>query len=86
MYRIRVWDNFHYQDEDEAYWLREEFATEEAAVERAKAIVYESCKDVKFDLAQYLIFGEDPLVISPPGIPRVAFSGREYAREICQTD
>ena len=83
MYRIRVWDNFHYQDDDEAYWLQEEFETEAGAVERAKAIVYESCRDVGFDLAKYLMFGDDPLVISPADLPRVKFSGRDYAREIC---
>lgn len=83
MYRIRVWDNFHYQDDDEAYWLQEEFETEEEAVARAKQIVYESCKDVGFELAQYTMFGDDPAVFGPPDTPRVKFSGREYAREIC---
>jgi hypothetical protein len=85
VYRIRVWDNFHYQDDEEAYDLPETFEHETLAIARAKAIVEESCGAHGYDFALYCMFGEDPLVLSPEGKPRVAFSGRSYAEALCQT-
>ena len=41
-YRIRIYDNYHYQDEDEAYDLGETFATRDAAISKAREIV-DSC-------------------------------------------
>ena len=79
-----MWDNFHYMDDEEAYWVAREFATAEEAVAHAREIVYRSCADVEFDLSTYLGFGEDPLVIGPPGVPRVEFSARRYAAEVCR--
>lgn len=82
-WRIKVYDNFHYMDEEEAYWLEEEFLDEESAVARAQSIVLECCRDANFDFQQYAAFGDDPLVVSPSDHPRCEFSGRDYARVVC---
>ena len=71
-------------DDEEAYWVGREFATADEAVAHAREIVYRSCAEVGFDLTTYLGFGEDPVVIAPPNAPRVEFSARSYAEEVCR--
>ena len=85
-YEIRVMDNFHYMDEDEAYTLRE-YRTAEEALTKCKAIVddfLENCTgqhDTVEDLYHsYTMFGEDPRIIACNGAPEVNFSGWGYAK------
>ena len=82
-YRVTIADNFHYMDESE-YVDGGEFATYDAALAQAKAIVDESLRstwqagDAPDDLmARYTMFGDDPF-IAPAEAPR--FSARAYAR------
>lgn len=82
-WRVKVYDNFHYADEEEAYWLKEEFPDEASAVARAQEIVTECCIEAGYDLATYLGFGDDPIVVAPVGEPSCPFSAREYARQLC---
>lgn len=82
-WRVKVYDNFHYMDEEEAYWLKDEFPDEASAVARAQEIVKECCVDVAYDLATYLGFGDDPMVVAPEGHPRCSFSARDFARALC---
>ena len=83
-YRVRVWDNFHYMEEEEAYDLAETFPTAEAAIAAAKGIVERSCAEVDYDYSTYTGFGEDPGVIAPPGAERVDFSAWNYAQQVCE--
>ena len=82
-YRVFVDDNFHYMDEEEAYFLSEVFSDEASAVSRAKGIVEECCADVKYDVSTYKGFGDDPLVVPPDGHARSGFSAWSYAEEVC---
>jgi len=89
-YKVFVDDNFHYQDEDERYFLGE-FETLDAAISACRKIVDESLTgsfepgmtaDALF--GTYTSFGDDPFIV---GITPPAFSAWEYARqrsaEIC---
>ncbi len=80
-FRVRVWDNFHYMDDEEAYDLGE-FDTYEEALEAAKRIVEESVRHHGYDNAQYTMFGEDPGILGPK-TDHPLFSARDYARELC---
>jgi hypothetical protein len=87
-YHVRVYDNFHYMNEDEAYDLGP-FATAEEALEVAREIVRDSvrsvaegCTTVAEVMSQYKSFGDDPVVI---GSPSVQFSGWSYAKEFATT-
>jgi hypothetical protein len=82
-YNVRVYDNYHYMDEDEAYDLGP-FETAEEALEVARQIVRESvrsmaegCTTVDEVMSQYKSFGDDPVVI---GSPSVQFSAWSYAQ------
>ncbi len=85
-YEVRVWDNFHYMNEDEAYTLSG-FNTAEDALAKCKAIVdghLEDCAkqhDTIDAIYQcYTMFGEDPVMIARNGAPNVEFSGWNYAK------
>jgi hypothetical protein len=93
-YHLRVYDNFHYMDESEAY-DHGQFGTYEEALTAAKAIVDEFFKQnwksgIAPDdlLGQYSQYGEDPVILpdEPGGHER--FSARTYAGtsavEICR--
>jgi hypothetical protein len=87
-YRVRVYDNYHYMDEGEAYDLGP-FETAEEALEVARQIVRESvrsvaegCTTVGEVMSQYKSFGDDPVVI---GSPSVTFSAWDYARTYATT-
>jgi hypothetical protein len=87
-YHVRVYDNYHYMDEDEAYDLGP-FETAEEALEAARQIVRESvrsvaegCTTVGEVMSQYKSFGDDPVVI---GSPTVQFSAWNYAQAFATT-
>jgi len=83
-YTVRVWDNFHYMEEDEAY-NHGTFETYEEALAAAKAIVEESlsgCVPITGNAEElyerYVMFGDDPGIMGPPGTPH--FSAWTYAK------
>jgi len=82
-YVVRVWDNFHYMQESEAYNAGE-FATYEEAVAAAKVIVERSMAEFKNRLEEWLMFGDDPGIICPEGTNHPTFSARDYARELAE--
>lgn len=83
MYRIRVYDNFHYMDEDCTYLDPKEYPTMEAAIAAAKKSVEEQCEQYGYDISLYRGFGDDPSVVGhPEGV--VVFSGWKYAEELCR--
>lgn len=91
-FHLRVYDNFHYMDESEAYNYGEFQTYEEALIEAKKIIdnFFEHCwkSGVKPDdlIVQYCLFGEDPRIVPTPN--GRYFSAREYARtsavEVCR--
>ena len=91
---LRVYDNFHYMDESEAY-NHGQFETYEDALIAAKAIVDEFFEQnwergIKPDylLAQYSLYGEDPVILAGEHAENKSFSARTYAStsavEICR--
>jgi hypothetical protein len=81
-YTVFVDDNFHYMDESERYKLGE-FSSCAEAITACQQIVDEfllhsrgECDDL---LATYLMFGDDPFIITDD--PNCKFSARDYARE-----
>jgi hypothetical protein len=81
MFVVRVWDNFHYMDEGEAYDAGT-FATYEEALAAAKRIVELSVAEFDYDYEKYVFFGEDPGIIGEP--KGELFSAREYAKRVCE--
>ncbi len=93
-YHLRVYDNFHYGDESEAY-DHGSYPTYEAAVIAAKAIVDEFLNQnwkpgIEPDdlLSQYSLYGEDPVILPNEPGEHERFSARKYAEgsvaEICR--
>jgi len=93
-YHLRVYDNFHYMDESEAY-DHGQFGTYEEALIAARAIVDEFFKQnwksgTKPDdlLGQYSQYGEDPVILPDEHGGHERFSARTYAStsaaEICR--
>ena len=90
-YNLKVYDNYHYGDESEAYnhgW----FDTYEEAENEAKAIVNEFLehnwsRGINPDIliAQYCLYGEDPVIMPAENTACRKFSGRDYANEIAET-
>jgi hypothetical protein len=87
-YKVRVWDNFHYGDDDESYEAGI-YDTYEQAVEAAKLIVQRSLRDeYKGGMTpdqlygQYTDFGDDPSVYPEP--PSTHFSAWGYAKSMCK--
>lgn len=85
-YIVRVYDNFHYMDEDEAFDLPA-LASAEEALARCKAIVDRSLQELRCEgmsadalYTRYQMFGDDPVVIASGGAPDVFFSGWCYAQ------
>lgn len=92
---LRVYDNFHYQDEDEAY-ENGQYDTYEQAIVGAKSIVDRFFREnwkpgMKPDdlLVQFSLYGEDPIILpNEPGENEI-FSAHTYAGlrvvEFCKT-
>jgi hypothetical protein len=90
-FHLRVYDNFHFADEFEAYNFGE-YETYEDAIIAARAIVEEffvhhwkrgmTAESLLQGHAQY---GEEPIILpSEPG-ENICFSARTYANEIAET-
>ena len=84
-YEVYVDDNFHYMDESERYKLGT-FETCQEAIAACMKKVDESLeeayeKGMSFDklIESYVMFGEDPFIISKD--KTCFFSGRDYARK-----
>ncbi len=90
-FNLRVYDNYHYADESEAY-NHGLYDTYEEAEIAAKAIVNKSLEhnwsrgmNPDILIAQYCLYGEDPVIITAENPASRKFSGREYANEIAKT-
>ena len=86
-YSVYVDDNFHYMDESERYKL-DTFETCEDAVKACMKIVdefledgYKAGKNFEELMKEYLLFGEDPFIVSSD--KTCFFSARDYARKRC---
>jgi len=89
-FHLKVYDNFHYGDESEAY-DHGHFNTYEEAVAGAKAIVDEFLEfnwkpGVTADhlIGQYCLYGEDPVIFPNEPGELEPFSGRRYANEVAE--
>jgi guanosine-3',5'-bis(diphosphate) 3'-pyrophosphohydrolase len=90
-YNLKVYDNYHYADESEAYnhgW----YDNYEEAEIAAKAIVNEFLEHIwargmnpDILIAEYCLYGEDPVIISAENPGSRKFSGRDYANEFAET-
>lgn len=81
---LKVYDNFHYQDESETF-LRGPYPSGRHALSEARSIVDASrrkerrhSQSVEQLLSRYRSFGEDPVVLGPG---EVEFSAWDYAAE-----
>ena len=86
-YHLRVYDNFHYGDDSEAYDYGQ-YDSYDLALTAAKKMVESSLRHeykpgmTKDDLlVSYLFYGEDPIIV-PNKSDRERFSARDYANEI----
>ena len=93
-FHLRVYDNYHYMDESEAY-NHGQYNTYHDAIIAAKAIVDEFLVDnwksgISPDdlIGQYCIYGEDPIILPNEHGEHERFSARTYAGisavEICR--
>ena len=89
-YKLKIYDNLHYMDDEEAY-LHGSFNSYEAALAAAKKIVeefinsnYEKGFKPEDLTSQYKMFGEDPVVINPLGEVQ-KFSAWNYAEEYAKS-
>jgi guanosine-3',5'-bis(diphosphate) 3'-pyrophosphohydrolase len=85
-YQLRIYDNFHYMDESEAYDSGE-FETYEEALNAAKKIIDDYlAKNWRPGITeselieQYTSFGEDPMIIPVENDKHERFSAWEYAK------
>ena len=86
-YHLRVYDNYHYGDDSEAYDYGQ-FETYDLALIAAKKEV-ESCLRHEYKrgmseeelLVSFAFYGEDPIII-PSEPDKERFSARDYAHEI----
>lgn len=90
-YHLRVYDNYHYSDESEAY-NHGEYDTYEEAEIAAKAIVDEFLvhnwtrgKNPDILIAEFCMYGEDPVICPADNPAGRKFSGRDYVNEIAET-
>lgn len=90
-YNLKVYDNFHYADESEAY-NHGSYDTYEEAEIAAKDIVNEFLEqnwsrgmNPIILIAQYSLYGEDPVIVPAENPAGRKFSGREYANEIAES-
>ena len=93
-FHLRVYDNYHYMDESEAY-NHGKYNTYEDALIAAKAIVDEFFEEnwkrgINPDdlIGQYSLYGEDPVILPNEPGKQERFSARTYANtsaaEICR--
>lgn len=91
-FQLKIYDNFHYMDEDETY-VTGNFDTYDDALAAAKKIVDDflykellAGRPLAELYETYVSYGEDPDILgdTPEGIER--FSAWTYARQRCQSD
>ena len=89
-YHLRVYDNYHYGDESEAYDYGD-YNTYEGAESAAKAIVNEFLehnwsrgKTPGMLMAEYGLNGEDPIILPADNPSGKNFSARTYADEVVE--
>ena len=93
-FHLRIYDNFHYGNESEAY-DHGQYDSYDEAVKGAQGIVVESLEHlwepgISSDklMAQYCLFGDDPAVLPDERESQERFSARTYAStvadEICR--
>ena len=77
---LKVYDNFHYQDEDETT-MRGHLSSARLALSAARSIVDASLRKAWRDsqsveqlLSRYRSFGEDPLVLGPDDVDHPAMT------------
>ncbi len=85
-YRVRVYDNARYQDEEAAVTLLGSYESAEEAVGACQKMVLEYLIEVGYDLEKYQAFGPDPTVVSPRGYDPVVFSAWDFAKQQCEAD
>lgn len=79
---VRVYDNFHYMDDDESYEAAS-FESYEDALSFARSIIESEVANYKYAYYDFTAFGEDAAVIpTPQGVER--FSGWNYAKQLCE--
>ena len=90
-FHLRIYDNFHYIEESEAY-DQGQYETYEEAIDAAKAIVraffvdnWERGLTAGELLGQYFSYGKDPVILPNERGEHPAFSAWTYAREIHKT-
>jgi hypothetical protein len=88
---LRVYDNFNYMEESEAY-NHGQFETYADALVKAKAIVEEFFVEnwkrgmtAENLFEQYCMYGEDPIILPDEHGELPRFSARIYAQEIHET-
>ncbi len=87
-YRVRVWDNFHYMDDSEAY-DEGSYDTYDEALLAAHKVVRRSLEQLWQPgvtlaqlITQYVMYGEDPGIIPEGPDTGPIFSARDYANEL----
>ncbi len=90
-YYLRIYDNYHYQDESEAF-NSGEYDNYEEAENAAKTIIKEFLEhnwsrgmNPEILIGQYCLYGEDPIILPAENPEGKHFSGRDYANEIAGT-
>jgi hypothetical protein len=88
---LRIYDNFNYMEESEAY-NHGQYETYADAMVGAKAIVEEFFVDnwksgmtAENLFGQYCMYGEDPIILPNEHGEHPRFSARRYAEEIHET-
>ena len=89
VFRLVIYDNFHYMDESESYTTGE-FLTADEALAKAQLYVddfLESARKPGMTAEElykhYTSFGEDPAITSTTG-ETVEFSAWDYAKRRCE--
>jgi hypothetical protein len=93
-FKVIIDDNFHYMDED-ARIAHGTYRSAEKAIAACRRIVDESLRHLHEPgmsaadlMAQYVLFGDDPFIVTEgdaaASSESVRFSARDYARERCQ--
>jgi hypothetical protein len=87
-YYLRIYDNFHYMEEEEAVNHGEYKTAQEALIEAKKIVndfiqqALKSGTPVDQLMSSYIEFGEDPVVRSTDKKDVPFFSARDYAESI----
>jgi hypothetical protein len=89
-YKVRIDDNFHFEEEDERVEYGT-FSTADEALDACRRLVDESLLAEYKDgetadelYERYTSFGDDPFVVALDGSPKVEFSAWTYARQRAQ--